>query len=71
MCTSQLDWHAAVGTSHIPGAVAECPGYVFNHALQAGADKRCTGDYALRRMSLCRGLGIMDLQSAVTGGINT
>lgn len=27
ICTSQLDWHAAEGTSHIPGAEAACPGH--------------------------------------------
>lgn len=27
ICTSQLDWHATAGTSHIPGAEAVCPGH--------------------------------------------
>lgn len=27
ICTSQLDWHAAGKTNHIPGAEAVCPGH--------------------------------------------
>lgn len=44
---------------------------LFNHVLQAGADKRCKGDYGSRRTSLRRGLGIMVLHCVLTGGMNT
>lgn len=44
---------------------------LFNHVLQAGPDKRCKGDYVLRRLSLRRGLGIMALHCVLTGEINT
>lgn len=44
---------------------------LFNHVLQAGADKRCKGDYGSRRTSLRRGLGIMALHCVLTWRMNT
>lgn len=55
--------------------ISQCRGSMswplFNHVLQAGADKRCKGDYGSRRTSLRRGLGITALCGVLTGRMNT